>query len=66
MRVQVIHEDPRTGRTEFGLFELASMPPVSEPFLVDGHTYYRTKGYLGPDKEGMYLLILEGEPRLAD
>ena len=66
MQVQVIHEDPTGAKTDFGIQQLDHMPPVSEPFAVDTRTYYTTKGYLGPDEKGLYLLILEGEPHLLE
>ena len=66
MHVQVIHENAAGAQTALGLFELDHMPPVGEPFLVDSRTYYITKGFLGPDEHGLYLLILEGEAKLAE
>ncbi|WP_147375829.1 hypothetical protein [Noviherbaspirillum cavernae] len=66
MQVQIIHEDAYGAKTDFGIQELDQMPPVSEPFLVDSRTYYTAKAYLGPDERGMYLLILEGQPRLVE
>lgn len=65
MRVQIIHEDPNGGKTEFGMQELEHMPPIDEPFSVDKQVYYRTKAYFGPDERGVYLLILNGEPKLV-
>jgi hypothetical protein len=62
MHVQVIHEDEIGGRTEFGIQELEYMPPVAEPFAVNSQTFYTTKAYFGPDENGVYLLILQGEP----
>lgn len=66
MRVQVIHEDPGGARTEFGLFDLDHMPPVGEPFRVNSSTCFASRAYFGPDEAGMYLLVLEGEPKLLD
>jgi hypothetical protein len=66
MRVQVIHEDAAGAKTEFGIYELDHMPPVAEPFMVNANTYYTARAYLGPDEEGMYMLILAGEPKLVD
>lgn len=65
MQVQVIHEDPVGGKTEFGIQELEHMPPLEEPFSVDKQVYYRAKAYFGPDENGLYLLILHGEPKLV-
>lgn len=65
MQVQVIHEDRNGAKTDIGVVELDHMPPVGEPFMVDAQTCYAAKGYFGPDEEGGYLLILEGEPRLV-
>jgi hypothetical protein len=64
MHVHVIHEHPNGTKTDFGFQEIDHMPPVTEPFPVDKHTYYTTKAYFGPDEKGLYLLVLEGEPRL--
>jgi hypothetical protein len=66
MHVQVIHENEDGSRTDFGIHELAHMPPVGEPFPVDHQTYYRAKAYFGPDENNLYLLILEGEPKLVE
>lgn len=66
MQVQVIHEDEKGARTEFGIYELTHMPPVGEPFPLNTHTYYTTKAYIGPDEQGLYLLVLTGEPKLVD
>jgi hypothetical protein len=66
MHVQVIHENAAGARTDFGIFNLDHMPPITEPFLVDSQTYYTAKAYFGPDERGMYLLVLEGEPKLVD
>jgi len=66
MQVQVIHEDINGAKTDFGVQELTHMPPIAEPFLVNSRTYYTAKSYLGPDERGVYLLILEGDPKLVD
>jgi hypothetical protein len=66
MRVQVIHEDPIGAKTDIGVFELEHMPPVGSPFMINSNTCYSAKSYIGPDEEGTYLLVLEGEPRLVD
>lgn len=66
MQVQVIHEDAAGAKTDFGLYGMDHMPPIGEPFMVDNQTYYRAKAYFGPDESGLYLLILEGEPKLVD
>lgn len=66
MRVQVIHEDSNGAKTDIGLFDLDHMPPIGEPFRVDSGTCFASKAYFGPDETGMYLLVLEGEPRLLD
>jgi hypothetical protein len=66
MRVQVIHEDRNGAKTDIGVFDLEHMPPVGEPFRVNSSTCFASKGYLGPDESGMYLLVLEGEPKLVD
>ncbi|RJF95323.1 hypothetical protein [Noviherbaspirillum saxi] len=62
MKVQVIHENANGERTEFGIYELPHMPPVAEPFPVNSQTFYLARAYFGPDEDGMYQLILEGEP----
>ena len=66
MHVQVIHEAADGSRTDFGFQELAHMPPIGEPFPVDNQTYYTAKAYLGPDENNIYLLILEGTPKLVE
>lgn len=66
MHVQVIHEAEDGSRTDFGFQELDHMPPIGEPFPVDNQTYYMAKAYLGPDEQNIYLLILEGEPKLVE
>jgi hypothetical protein len=66
MRVQVTHEDENGGLTHFGIQQLDHMPPVGEPFPVDRQVYYRTKAYFGPDENNLYMLILEGKPKLVD
>ncbi|WP_019140259.1 hypothetical protein [Noviherbaspirillum massiliense] len=65
MQVQVIHEDAAGAKTEFGIKELDHMPPIAEPFMVDNNVYYTAKAYFGPDENGLYMLILEGEPHLV-
>jgi hypothetical protein len=62
MRVQVFHESANGVRTDLGMFELPHMPPIAEPFPVNSQTFYLAKAYFGPDDDGMYQLILEGEP----
>jgi hypothetical protein len=64
MHVQIIHQQADGARTDYGIQELDYMPPVGEPFPVDKQVYYRAKAYFGPDENGMYLLVLEGEPKL--
>lgn len=64
MRVQVIHEDQNGAKADIGIYELDHMPPVGEPFMVNSVTCYASKAYFGPDESGMYLLVLEGEPKL--
>src|SRR6478672_2465913 len=64
MQVQIIHQQANGARTDYGFQEMESMPPVGEPFPVDKQVYYTTKAYFGPDEDGRYLLVLEGEPRL--
>jgi hypothetical protein len=66
MQVQIIHEDSHGAKTDFGTRELTHMPPVAEPFPVDRNTYYMTKAYFGPNEEGVYLLVLEGPPKLLE
>ncbi|HVL77127.1 MAG TPA: hypothetical protein VM406_14020 [Noviherbaspirillum sp.] len=66
MRVQVIHEDRNGAKTDIGMFDLNHMPPVGEPFRVNPNTCFSCKAYFGPDEKGMYLLVLEGEPRMLD
>jgi hypothetical protein len=66
MQVQVIHEGANGARTDFGIQELDHMPPVGEPFPVDSHIYYTAKAYFGPDDRGLYLLVLEGRPKLVE
>lgn len=66
MQVQIIHEDHNGAKTDLGVRELEHMPPVSEPFPVDRSTYYRAKAYFGPDENGMYLLVLEGPPKMLE
>lgn len=66
MRVQVIHEDRNGAKTDIGIFDLEHMPPLGEPFRINSSTCFASKAYFGPDETGMYLLVLEGEPRLLD
>lgn len=66
MQVQVVHQDATGARTEFGFQELSHMPPIGEPFPVDHQTYYRAKMYFGPDERGLYLLVLDGEPKFVE
>jgi hypothetical protein len=66
MQVQVIHEGANGAKTDFGVQELDHMPPVGEPFPVDNHVYYTAKAYFGPDDRGLYLLLLEGRPKLVE
>jgi hypothetical protein len=66
MRVQVIHEGTNGAKTDFGIQELDHMPPVGEPFPVDSHIWYTAKAYFGPDDRGLYLLLLEGRPKLVE
>lgn len=65
MRVQVIHENSSGSKTDLGIHELDHLPPIAMPFPVEKNLYYTAKAYFGPDETGLYLLILEGEPRLA-
>lgn len=65
MQVQVIHENANGSKTDLGIRELDHLPPIAMPFPVDRNLYYMTKAYFGPDEKGLYLLVLEGEPRLA-
>lgn len=62
MQVQVIHQEPDGNNTDLGVRELDHMPPIGEPFPIDEQTCYTTKAYFGPDENGAYRLILEGEP----
>lgn len=62
MQVQIVHQDVEGEKTEFGTKELSHMPPVGEPFPVDDNTCYAAKAYFGPNHQGVYLLVLEGEP----
>lgn len=62
MQVRVIHEKTDGGRAELGLMELDHMPPLGEPFPVED-VAYTAKAYFGPDDNGKYLLVVEGEPR---
>ena len=66
MQVQIIHEDINGAKTDLGMRELEHMPPVAEPFPIDRRTYYMAKAYFGPDEHGMYLLVLEGPPKLLE
>jgi hypothetical protein len=62
MKVQVFHENVNGARTDLGVFDLPHMPPISEPFPINSQTFYLAKAYFGPDEDGTYQLILEGEP----
>jgi hypothetical protein len=62
MQVNVIHRKPDGSETGFGIRELDHMPPVGEPFPLDETTWYTAKAYFGPNEEGRYLLVLEGDP----
>lgn len=62
MQVRVIHQKAGGLRAELGMMELDHMPPVGEPFPVDDLAY-TAQAYFGPDDQGNYLLVVEGEPQ---
>lgn len=62
MQIKIIHQMPDGASQEFGTQELSHMPPVGEPFSPDHKIYYLTKAYFGPNDNGQYLLVLEGDP----
>jgi hypothetical protein len=63
MQVQIIHQPANGPKTELGVHELSHMPPVGEPFTLDQEVCYTSKAYFGPDENGRYLLVLDGEPQ---
>lgn len=63
MQVRITHQETNGSSTELGTMELSHMPPIGEPFSMDQQTYYTAKAYFGPDHDGRYLLVLEGEPQ---
>jgi len=63
MQVQILHHDAQGRKTDFGTQQLTHMPPIGEPFPIDSDTCYVAKAYFGPDHDGLYLLVLEGEPQ---
>jgi hypothetical protein len=63
MQVRITHQEPNGSSRELGMMELSHMPPIGEPFSMDQHTYYTARAYFGPDEDGRYLLVLEGEPQ---
>ncbi|MGN6390135.1 MAG: hypothetical protein ACTHL1_11540 [Burkholderiaceae bacterium] len=62
MQVQIVHHDSEGNKTDLGMRELSHMPPIAEPFPLDGMVYV-TRAYFGPDAQGIYLLVLEGAPQ---
>lgn len=62
MQVKITYQMPDGTSQDFGTQVLSHMPPIGEPFSPDHKTYYTTKAYFGPDQNGQYLLVLEGEP----
>lgn len=62
MHVRVVHHKPDGGRAELGMMDLDHMPPVGEPFPLE-NCCYTAMAYFGPDDDGDYLLVVEGEPQ---
>ena len=60
MQVRVVHQKPDGASAELGTMDLDHMPPIGEPFPPQDRAY-TAKAYFGPDENGRYLLVLEGE-----